>query len=388
MRFISIVVVAVLAMLAVDASVLHAAHHVAAGGLAHHVRDVGQAFLAFYHSGGAIGFGAALGTGNLTLLDWGKRLDPDGKVPIIIELLNQTNEILDDMVFKEGNLPTGHRTTVRTGLPAVAYRLLNAGIVPTKSTTAQIDEQAAMLEAWSEVDKDLALLNGNVNQFRLSESKAFIEAMNQQFAQTLFYGNQGTAAEQFTGLSPRYSLSTAPNGDNVIKAGGSGSDNTSIWLIGWSDETISGIFPKGSQAGLIHDDYGEVTIENAGGVTGARMRAYQERWQWKGGLAVKDWRYAVRICNVDLSDLNAANVKTIINLMEQAVETIQDTNGTRPAFYMNRTVRRFLRREARESVGTGGGLTYENFAGKRILMFGDIPVRRCDQLLNTEGLVS
>ena len=117
----------------------------------------------------------------LTLGDWAKRLDPDGKVPVVVELLSQTNEVLTDMLWKEGNLPTGHRTTVRTGLPSVAWRLLNAGTTPSKSTTAQIDEQAAMLEAWSEVDVDLANLNGNVNSFRLSEAMAFLEAMNQEW---------------------------------------------------------------------------------------------------------------------------------------------------------------------------------------------------------------
>lgn len=359
--------------------------------------DVGAANLAAAHTsvhtlgywlaGGGLVIGVALGTGNLTMADWAKRMDPDGKVPVIIELLTQRNEILDDMTFKEGNLPTGHRTTVRTGLPAVAYRLLNAGVVAGKSTTAQIDEQAAMLEAWASVDQDLANLNGNVGQFRLSEAKPFIEAMNQQFAQTLFYGNQGAAPETFTGLSPRYSLSTAPNGDNVIKAGGVGSDNASIWLIVWGDETVGGIFPKGSTAGLVHEDYGDTTIQNAGGVTGAFMRAFTERWQWKGGIAVKDWRYAVRICNIDISDLaTVALSKVIISAMEQAVETVPDMGG-RPAFYMNRTVRRFLRKEVRESVGSGGGLTFDNFAGKRTLMFGDVPIRRADQLLNTEALV-
>src|SRR5207344_1383596 len=99
----------------------------------------------------------ALGTGNLTLADQAKRTDSTGKVAAIVELLQQSNEILDDMVWKEGNLETGHRT----GVPAVAWRLLNQGVIPSKSTTAQIDEQAGMLEAWSEVDKDLIMLNGN-----------------------------------------------------------------------------------------------------------------------------------------------------------------------------------------------------------------------------------
>jgi len=59
---------------------------------------------------------ATLSSNALTLIDFAKRIDPDGKTPKIVELLAQTNEILDDMKFMEGNLPTGHRITVRTGL--------------------------------------------------------------------------------------------------------------------------------------------------------------------------------------------------------------------------------------------------------------------------------
>jgi hypothetical protein len=330
---------------------------------------------------------SALSTNALTLAEWAKRLDPDGKIPMIVELLSQTNEILQDMLFMEGNLPTGHRTTVRTGLPAVAWRLLNQGVAPSKSKTSQIDEQAGMLEAWSEVDKDLALLNGNVASFRLSEGRAFLEAMNQEMAGTLFYGNGGLAPEEFTGLAPRYSSTSAGNGQNVILAGGAQSDNTSMWLVQWSPETITGIFPKGSQAGLVHEDFGETTVEVSAGVGGNRMRAYQERWQWKNGIALKDWRGVVRIANLDISTIKGASSTQIIDAMEQAVELLPNDLGNK-VFYCNRTVRRCLRKEVREQVTTGGGLSFENFAGKRVLSFDGIPIRRCDALLNTETLVS
>jgi hypothetical protein len=329
---------------------------------------------------------AALGTGNLTLADQAKRLDPTGRIAKIVELLNQTNEMLDDMVWREGNLETGHRTTVRTGLPAVAWRLLNQGVVPSKSTTAQIDEQAGMLEAWSEVDVDLALLNGNVSALRLSEARAFIEAMNQEMAQTIFYGNGGIAPEEFTGFAPRYSSSTAGNGSNVIKGGSVDTDNTSAWLVSWGDETTSGIFPKGSKAGLVHNDYGETTVEMIAGLPGARMRAFQERWQWKGGLMLKDWRYVVRICNLDVSIMNAGVTVDLVTLMEQAEETIPNRLG-KNVWYMNRTTRRYLRKLARSQVANGGGLTFENYQGKRVLMFGETPIRTVDAILNTEALV-
>ncbi|HVJ30660.1 MAG TPA: hypothetical protein VNA66_10160, partial [Gammaproteobacteria bacterium] len=246
---------------------------------------------------------ATLSTGALTLLDWAKRRDPDGTTALIVEMLNQTNEILKDMRWLEGNLPTGHRTTIRTGLPSVYWRLMNQGVPTSKSTTAQATENCGMLEAWSEVDKDLAKLNGDLNAFRMSEASAFVEAMNQEMAQTLFYGNSGLAPEEFTGLSPRYSSLTATNGSNILNAAGAGSDNSSVWLVVWGQNSVFGTFPKGSKAGLVHEDFGEQTVDTVLGIGGSRMRAYQERYQWQGGLVVKDWRYVVRIANIDISNL-------------------------------------------------------------------------------------
>lgn len=330
---------------------------------------------------------ATLGPNVLTLSDWAKRLDPDGKVPLIVELLSQTNEILADMLFAEGNLPTGHRVTVRTGLPTVAWRLLNQGITPSKSTTAQIDEAVGMLEAWSEVDKDLAELNGNTSAFRLSEAMAFIEAMNKESASTLFYGNSGTAPEEFTGLSVRYSDTTAANGQNIVKAGGAGSDNSSVWLVVWGPQTIFGIFPKGSKAGLVHDDMGLVTVETTAGIAGNRMRAYQDRWQWKLGIALKDWRYTVRIPNIDISNLVAkVSAADLIDLMIKAIHRIPNLRLGRPAFYANRTVFQMLDIQRRDDL-TSAALSYRDVDGVATPHFRGIPVRICDALLETEALV-
>ena len=331
--------------------------------------------------------GATLGTNALTLFDWAKRLDPNGAVADIVELLGQSNPILEDMQWKEGNLPTGHRTTVRTGLPVVYWRMINQGVPPSKSQSAQVDEQAGILEAWSEVDVDLAMLGGNVAALRLSEARAFLEAMNQEMASTLFYGNAGLAPEEFSGLAPRYStISGATNAQNIIDAGGTGSDNTSIWLVAWGAETVHGIFPQGSKAGIVHDDYGEETVEVTAGVAGARMRALRERFQWKSGLVVKDWRYVVRIANIDVSDLTGGSPTDLIDALEQADELIPNELGTR-VLYMNRRVSRYLRRQVRADVSAGGGLTFENVGGKRILAFGTTPVRRVDAILNTEARV-
>lgn len=329
---------------------------------------------------------ATLGATKPTLVDWAKRLDPSGKTAKIVELLGQSNEILKDMQFVQGNLPTGHRTTVRTGLPTVYWRLLNAGVPSSKSTTAQVDEMCGSLEARSEVDVDLAALNGNTAEFRLSEATAFLEAMNQEMAQTLFYGNSGLAPEEFTGLSIRYSSTTATNGQNIISGAGAGSDNSSIWLIGWGQDKVTGTFPKGSQAGLVHEDLG---VGDAFDGSNNRFRAYMDRWVWKTGLVVKDWRYAVRIANIDISNLvSKSSAADLIELMIKAIHRIPMLDACSPVFYMNRSCFQMLDIQKRDDVITGGGLRYENVDGIPTPTFRGIPVRKCDQLLETEAVVS
>jgi hypothetical protein len=340
---------------------------------------------------------AVLSTNNLTLLDHAKRLDPEGRIATIAELLSTSNEILTDCVWRESNLPTGHREVIRTGLPDVYWRSLNQGIPSSKSTTAQVDEACAILEARSEVDKDLAMLNGNTAAFRLSEDAAFLEAMNQRMASTLFYGNPANDPKEFLGLAPRYSSTIAGNGQNVLLAGSAAgqTDNTSIFLVCWGDQTVFCPFPKGSKAGLIHEDLGEQTVYTNGGSVAERMQALVTRYQWKCGLMLKDWRYAVRIGNIDVSELagfSGAQELTdygtnIIHMMARAVYRLPSQSMGRCAFYMNRTVHSALSRMAMEKslnvLNIEQGLTQFGTAQSYLTFLG-IPIRRCDAIVNNE----
>lgn len=331
----------------------------------------------------------AIGNKVLTLLDWAKRKDPDGKTATIVEMLSQTNEILDDMVWKEGNLPTGERVTIRVGLPEVFWRKLNAGVQPSKSETSQVEEQTAILEAWSEVDPDLASLEDDEKAFRLSEAEAFVEAMSQEKATTLFYGDSTISEEEFTGFSVRYADLSANNAQNIIDAGGTQSDNASIWLVTWGTKTCYGIFPKGSKAGLEHKDLGERVSELTNGIGGTRMLVLADRWQWKCGLVLKDWRYVVRIANIDISNLVAnPNSVSVTESLIKAIHRLPTQGLGKAVIYMNRTLFQFLDLQRREDVKDGGQLSYETVDGKRMAKFREIPVKICDALLNTEAQVA
>lgn len=339
-------------------------------------------------------------SGAVTLTDFAKSIDPDGRVAKVAELLSQSNEVLIDMPFFEGNLPTGHRASIRTGLPSAIWRKLYQGVPASKSARAQIDDTVGMLETRSEVDKDLATLNGNTAAFRLSEATAFVEGMNQSFVDTLFYGDQAVNEERFTGFAPRYSSLSAVNGTNIVDGGGTGSDNTSVWLVVWGDQTVSGIFPKGSQAGLLHEDLGLIDAFDA---LNNRYRAYADRWQWKAGLHVKDWRYVVRIANIDVSDLvgqtgtQASTASTaLMKLMVRALARIPMMGMGKAVFYASRTVKEFLGIAALDKSNTALAIQpalqqFGNISaghlGNGTMTFLGVPVRTVDRLLGTETRV-
>jgi hypothetical protein len=334
---------------------------------------------------------ALLASTHPTLLDVAKRLDPDGKVATVVEMLAQQNEVLDDAVWLESNETTSHVTTVRTGLPAPTWRKLYGFVQPTKSTTVQVRDNTGMLEAYAEVDKALADLNGNTAAFRLSEDAAHIEGMNQEQADTLFFGNEGTEPEAFTGLAPRFNDLSAANGQNIIDAAGD-SDRVSIWLVVWGPNTVHMLYPKGSKAGLQINDKGVVTVESLGNsvASAGRMEAYRTHYRWDSGMSVRDWRYVVRIANIDQAALTkdpATAGADLIDLMTQALEVVQDLTMGRPAFYMNRTLRSILRRQMVTAV-KGSTLQMEEVAGKKVMTFDGIPVRRVDRLTSGESAVS
>lgn len=340
------------------------------------------------------------------LVDWARRADPDGSIAVIAEMLSQCNEVIKDMIWQEGNLPLGHKTTVRVGLPQGVWRGANQGVPSTKSMTAQFQDSIGELVDYSIVDKSLAELNGNVAKFRYSEDMAHLEGLGQQVASGIFYLNETTTPSAFTGLSPRFntiSTNNAKNAVNVLNGGGSGSANASIWLVGWGDNTCFGIFPKGSQAGLVYEDKGDVVP--AYDASGNRFEAYTSYFRQKMGICVKDWRYVVRIANIDTTTagLQGTTPPDLFALMSRAVVRLPTASrrlsgitmsdapddpvpGISPAWYVNRTIREFMDIQAIRDKNVL--LSSKDYAGEPVVTFRDTPIRVVDALTNTEATLS
>lgn len=333
---------------------------------------------------------ATIGNTNLTLMDWARRIDANGKIQRITEMMNTVNEVLDDLVFVEGNSTTGHKTTLRTGLPTVAWRQINKGVQPSKSQTKQQLFTAGVIEGLGRVDEELVNIAGDKAAFRLSENAPFIEAIAQTMATTLFYGNVETNPERFTGLSPYFSASTADSGANVILGGGS-SALTSLWLVVWGDNTIHAFFPKGTKAGIEHNDKGLQLVSDAETPAG-QYYAYMDQYKDRMGLCVRDWRFAVRICNIDITALATAGDTSdtsanLIKFMIQAMNKIPSLRLGRAAWYCNKEVKTALDIKAYNKSNVN--LTIQSIEnGAPITRFMGIPIRRCDAILNAETVVA
>lgn len=331
---------------------------------------------------------AVIGNTVLTLADIAKSLDPNGMVATAINLLTQTNEILDDIPWMEGNLPTGHRTTLVTSLPTPDWRRINRGVRKSKSGTAQIDEVCARMEAFSDVDEALLEISPNPALTRVNEDQRFREAFNQALSETLFYGNMNVEPERFNGFATRFSSGAAAVGyaDSMVNGGGSGSDNASIWVVGWGADTVHGIYPKGTQAGFQANDKGSrIKDEMDDDGTERERVVFTTQFIWQCGLAVRDWRHVVRIANIDYSNLvSETGAADLVKLLIRALDRIP--SGSRKVIYVPRGLRTMWRIQMLGKSNVN--FTWDNLAGREVLRFDGIPVRTVDQLLTTEAAVS
>lgn len=334
------------------------------------------------------------------IYDVSSRMDPKGDIPVIAEMLSQHNDYRSDMPMKEANGFTFHEEVFRTSIPAGSWRQYNQGVPYGKSTTAKFRVGMAMLADWSQVDRSLARHSGNEAKFRESEDVAFLEGMSQTVAETFVYGNTTSNPAQFMGIAPFYntvSVANAQNALNVIDGLGTGSSNTSLYLLGWGEETIFGVYPRGSKAGLNWEDQG--TVVPAFDSMGNRFPAYTSYFEEEIGLCPKDWRYGGRIANLDTTaaglagsnapDLFALTRKLLMNLptggRTTGISTTDAPHGdpsVRTVMYMDRTLRYWF--DIQSIRNRNVLLPPDQSAGRAWSEYDGVPMKIIDQIVNTE----
>lgn len=332
---------------------------------------------------------------NPTLADVAHNIGNNTKVGKIIEVLNQRQDLLDDAVVLEANSGTSNKTSVRTGLPKGTWRKLNYGVQPEKSARVQVSDSTGQLTTYSEIDKTLYDLQAeNGPQWRSEEDAAFLEGLSQEVMQNIIYGDTASDISKFNGLAIRYNNLIDPetgiapaSAQNIIDAGGTGANNTSIYVVQWAQDRTHLFYPKGTKAGLDIQDKGQVTLLDAAGGRYEGLRTY---FQWDIGLTVRDWRSVVRIANIDVSLLkkDASTGANLIDLLDDALSLLPLAGSSRVSIYMNRKVNTVLKGQVNYFKNVR--LTLEDFrkdGSRKIQAWDGTPIRICDVILNTEARV-
>lgn len=331
---------------------------------------------------------AVLGGTFLTMKDLAKRMDPNHQLAKIVESLSQKNSMFEHMPWVECNDNTRHHTTSRTGLPTPTWVRLNQGQTAQVSLTDQFTDTCGALTTRSVVDPRLARIGGDPGGVRASEDLAHIAAFSNTVEDALIYASTATNPNRIQGLSPRLNSTTGAAGNqlilNEVAAETDGSDQTSMWFIAWSPETVHGIYPKGHPTGLEMVDMGDNNlVTDAGGTN--QMRAYVTEFIWTFGLVVRDSSATSRLCNIDTSVLTAtgATDDTIIPGMIRAYGRIKDPNVGRGCIYHNRTVDTYLWLQAREKA-SHQLRPGDDAAGKPVMKFQLWDLYVSDAITNTE----
>ncbi len=329
-----------------------------------------------------------------TLMDVARR-SGNASATEIVEVLNKTNQALDDIPWIECNGGVVHKTTTRTSIPTPVWRMLNGGVPVAKSTTKQMTVGCGMLEVYAEVDVDQVNLagagiiddakaNAAVSKAIKAENEAFIEGFGQEISRVMFYGDPSKPQEPL-GLCHWYGSLSSTNVISGATGSDSGDDKTSIWLIAWDKQAIHGIYPQGSVGGLHEKFLGEQTVKDA---AGNQFQAYRTHYKWDAGFCVRDNRCAARIANIDISTLGGGSAADLVDLMVKALYKLPRfaRSQYRKAFYMRPELAEILDKQARKTSNLM--LNYGDVFGKEILTFRGIPVREQDSILDNEPTVS
>lgn len=330
---------------------------------------------------------AAVGTSALTMLDYLKQLGPDNEFAPYIDLMSQRNGLMKMIPWRNGLLVDGDIVFMRTGLPnngTAQWSIINQGIVGSKDTFVSATFKAGQLTDKIEVDKRVATLagEGGLAQLRARTAGGMIEKLTQNAAYALMYESLTSGPERINGFNTYYgSLSGTTSANVITGAGATANAQSSLYLMS-PGTGFYGFVPKNSVMGLARDDRGEVEItDSTGSYTG-----YREYFYWNLGLAIPDWRQNVRICNIDTAALRGGSPADLVGLAEDAISK-PTVDG--PRFWLApRNIILHLRKQARKTVGTGGGLTFENYQGQSIVTLHGYPVIQEDQLASTEAVVS
>ena len=312
------------------------------------------------------------------------------------ELLHQRNDWMRYARFQEANSDTFEEFVVRTGLPDAYFVTVGKGIPISKSTSAKIQEGWALIEQSCEIPRHL-VRGSELEETLMREREAGFESVAQKAAQAVVYANGSINDDQFNGWAVRCSSLSAANAKNIFSCGGATANvQTSIYAVKYMERGAYFITPPGMVAGLSSEDMG---LQRATDSTGV-LDLYRQVVNMGLGFALQDWRCLGRICNIEVSHLNAlsnnqapTSFLNIIHGMMHMISRMTRLGDGPIVFHAPQVCFSALVRLATEKSINGLGFIEQAGSqfgkpGSTELSFHGNPIVLMDQILETEAVVS
>jgi hypothetical protein len=316
----------------------------------------------------------------LTMLELAKNIAPNGQLHKVAAILERTYRIWDDIPWFQANDIFSHVSAQEYSEPEGELRTFNDGVGNVSVETQEVRDILSMMEAYSDSDKAMVDAAPNPQAFRNGRAARILRGIGKSWIELLFYGNNGTNSKSFNGLAVR--LNSLAASANVIGAGGTGNDLTSIYVARWGEGAAWCAYPRGSSLGLEHRDLGEITAVTA---SGKKFQAYRDWFKIYGGLVVEDPKAIGRLANIETSGTtNTFDEDLLIQLLNQMSP---DEDFSSMGIYCNSTIKTQMEIRLKDKTNVNYTMD-QGLAPGGVLKFKGIPVRLCECILNTEDAIS
>jgi len=316
----------------------------------------------------------------LTMLELAKNIAPNGQLHKVAAILTRVNRIWDDIPWFQANDIFSHVSAQEYSEPEGELRTFNDGVGNVSVETQEVRDILSMMEAYSDSDKAMVDAAPNPQAFRNGRAARILRGIGKSWIELLFYGNNGTNSKSFNGLAVR--LNSLAASANVIGAGGTGNDLTSIYVARWGEGAAWCAYPRGSSLGLEHRDLGEITAVTA---SGKKFQAYRDWFKIYGGLVVEDPKAIGRLANIETSGTtNTFDEDLLIQLLNQMSP---DEDFSSMGIYCNSTIKTQMEIRLKDKTNVNYTMD-QGLAPGGVLKFKGIPVRLCECILNTEDAIS
>jgi len=330
-------------------------------------------------------------------------LDAGAKFVMPKRILDRMTPLVKMMPMKASNNILSNIAVRTDSLPVASNRRWNEGIKATTSKNTPLNDPIALFQDVSEVDYDLWGLQNDPEAWRMDQDMNHIEALFQLLESTLFYGSTQYNPGAFNGLSTRFNnLESYPNGDtsgvflpNVWNGGLTTGPATSAWMIEFADDTVYGIYPPNTSAGLKVEDMGK-ELKTLASTTGSQGANYYypvlRTWlTWYMGIQIADERAVQRIANINPVALSSPG-DFDENIFIQAKNNLpRNGEGSGTVIFVNRQLKAQIDIRAvsqKINAYTNFNSNETDVFGRSVTKFQNIPIYVAEKILSTETVVS